>query len=144
MKSNQPPWLADIDNIKINNFYVFVFITVIFLSSFFYAQPTTANTQSIVVFVVILLSSLFLYSALSKTFLAVALMLKRKANKWFFWPYVNKNGGLRKIENAENPFFIQATKKANRAFIFLFYGWGIFYSYFCVVLSTLFVKAGGM
>lgn len=111
--------------------HVFVFIFIILAASYLNFAHQLNTTTGIVKFILTVVISLIAYTLLGKSFLMVTLALRKRVNKWFYWPKI-KESENQTIEEKN-----QIYRKSNQKFLILFYFLGVFYAYFCVALALL-------
>lgn len=131
--------ISDIDDIQIKGYtHVVVFISFITLINFVSFYYTLNTFSGIAKFITSLAISFIFYTLLGRSFIMVALSLRKKTNKWFYWSKIKslqeKNDS--NIENIKHSIY-QAN---NLKFTVLFYLLGLFYAYFCAILSLLITR----
>lgn len=137
--SNMNTDISDIDDIQIKGYthvVVFVsFIVIINLLNFYQSLNTFSGIAKLITSLAI---SFIFYTLLGRSFIMVALSLRKKTNKWFYWSKIKslQETNNSNIENVKNSIY----QLNNLKFTVLFYLLGLFYAYFCAILSLLITR----
>lgn len=137
--SNMNTDISDIDDIQIKGYthvVVFVsFIVIINLLNFYQSLNTFSGIAKLITSLAI---SFIFYTLLGRSFIMVALSLRKKTNKWFYWSKIKslQETNNSNIENVKNSIY----QSNNLKFTVLFYLLGLFYAYFCAILSLLITR----